>query len=90
MKYYEFTCKTTFSGDKPAQSGIACVPDNHPLDLVEAEIAGALKMSEVTLTSADLDLENEFRRRREPKEEWKGTKTNGLYANLGAVEIIVF
>jgi hypothetical protein len=87
MKYYEFTCKTSFSSGRPVQSGIARVPDNHPLDLIESEIAGALKMSEVTLTSADLDLENEFRRRREPKGQ---TDTDGLYANLGTIEVIVF
>ena len=88
MKYYEFTCKTSFSGAKPVQSGIARVPDNHPLELIDSEIAGALKVTEVTLTSANLDLENEFRRRRETKE--KRTETSGVYANLGKLEVIVF
>jgi hypothetical protein len=88
MKYYEFTCKTSFSGDKPVQSGIACVPDDHPLELIESEIAGGLKVKEVTLTSPDLDLENEFRRHRENK--GKSTETNGVYANLGKIEVIVF
>jgi len=88
MKYYEFTCKTSFSGGNPVQSGIARVPDNHPLELIESEIAGALKVTEVTLTSANLDLEDKFRGRREAKEQ--GTETQGVYANLGKIEVIVF
>ena len=88
MTYYEFTCKTSFSGGKPALSGIACVPDNHPPELVESEIAGALNSSEVTLNSAKVDLENEFRRRRERTDP--GTETSGQYANLGIVEVIIF
>jgi hypothetical protein len=88
MKYYQFTCKTSFSGGKPVQSGIARVPDNHPLELIESEIAGALKVTEVTLTSPNLDLEDEFRRHRETKE--RGTETSGVYADLGTIEVIVF
>lgn len=88
MTYYEFTCKTSFSGGKPALSGIACVPDNHPLEGIESEIAGALNSSEVTLNSANVDLENEFRRRRELAE--RGIESHGIYANLGTVEVIIF
>ena len=88
MKYYEFTCKTSFSGGKPVQTGLACVPDSHPLELIESEIAGALSVTEVTLISADFDLENEFRRYRETRE--KGTQAGGTYANFGAIEVIVF
>jgi hypothetical protein len=91
MKYYEFTYKTGFSGDNPVQTGIARVPDNQPLELVRSEIAGALNVGEVTLTSENLesrDLEDEFRRYQEMGE--KGTATGGAYANLGVVEFIVF
>ena len=91
MKYYEFTYKTTFSGDNPVQTGIARVPDNQPLELIRSAIAGALNVGEVTLTSANpenRDLEDEFRRFQEMGE--KGTATGGAYANLGVVEFIVF
>jgi hypothetical protein len=88
MTYYEFRCKTSFSGGKPVLSGIARVPDNHPLELVQSEIAGALNSSDVALNSAKVDLENEFRRRRERTE--RGTETSGQYANLGIVEVIIF
>ena len=91
MKYYEFTYKTSFSDDNPVQTGIACVKDDQPLELIRTEIAGGLNVGEVTLTSANLDdhgLENEFRQHRETgKQE---TKTGGVYANLGAVEVILF
>ena len=91
MKYYEFSYKTSFSGDNPVQTGIACVQDDQPLELIRSEIAGGLNVGEVTLTSADLEdsgLENEFRRHRETgKQE---TKTSGVYANLGVVEVILF
>ena len=50
--------------------------------------AGALNSSEVTLNSANVDLENEFRRRRELAE--RGIETHGIYANLGTVEVIIF
>ena len=91
MKYYEFTYKTTFSGDNPVQTGIARVPDNQPVELIRSAIAGALNVGEVTLTSAspeNRDLEDEFRRFQEMGE--KGTATDGAYANLGVVEFIVF
>jgi hypothetical protein len=91
MKYYEFTYKTTFSGDNPVQTGIARVRDNQPLELIRTEIAGALSVGEVTLTSANLengDLEEKFRRYQEI--EKKGTGIKGAYANLGIVEVIVF
>jgi hypothetical protein len=88
MIYYEFTSKTSFSGGKPTLSGIVRAPDNHPLELIESEIAGALNSSGVTLHSSNLDLENEFRRRRELTESASGTR--GLYANLGIVEVILF
>ena len=91
MKYYEFTYKTSFSGDNPVQTGIARVPDNQPLELIRAEIAGALNVGEVTLTSANLesrDLEDQFRRYRETGE--KETAAGGVYANLGTVEVITF
>lgn len=89
MTYYEFTGKTSFSKGKPALSGIACVPDNHPLELVESEIAGALNVPEVTLDSPKLDVESEFQRRRELAAS--GSVTNGQYANLGGViEVIIF
>jgi hypothetical protein len=86
--YYEFTCKTSFSGRKPALSGIARVPDNQPLEVIESEIAGALNSSEVTLNSAKVDLESEFRRRRELAES--GIETHGIYAKLGTIEVIIF
>lgn len=88
MTYYQFTCKTSFSGGKPALSGIARVPDNHSLEVIESEIAGALNSSEVTLNSANVDLENEFRQRRELAES--GIETQGTYANFGTVEVIIF
>ena len=91
MKYYEFTYKTSFSGDNPVQTGLARVPDNQPLELIRAKIAGALNVGEVTLTSANQesrDLEDQFRRYQEMGK--KGTGTNGAYANLGIVEVIVF
>jgi hypothetical protein len=91
MKYYEFTYKTSFSGDNPVQTGIARVADNQPLDLIRMKIAGALNVGEVTLTSANLengDLEDKFRRYQELGK--KGTAINGAYANLGIVEVIVF
>ena len=88
MKYYEFTSKTSFSGGKPVQSGIARVPDNHPPELIESEIAGALNVPEVTLTSTDLDLEDKFRQYRDRSEQ--GVETDGVYANLGTIEVIVF
>jgi hypothetical protein len=91
MKYYEFAYKTSFSGDNPAQTGIARVGDNQPLDPIRTKIAGALNVGEVTLTSANLengDLEDKFRRYQESGK--KGTGMNGAYANLGIVEVIVF
>jgi hypothetical protein len=88
MTYYEFTSKTSFSGGRPTLLGIARAPDSHPLELIESEIAGALNSSGVTLKSSNLDLENEFRRRRELTENTSGTR--GLYANLGIVEVIMF
>ncbi|MBV8101929.1 MAG: hypothetical protein JOZ31_22515 [Verrucomicrobia bacterium] len=88
MTYYEFTSKTSFSGGKPTLSGIARAPDSYPLDLIESEIAGTLNSSGVTLRSSNLDLENEFRRRRELTENASGAR--GLYANLGIVEVIIF
>ena len=91
MKYYEFTYKTSFSGDNPVQTGIARVPDSQPLELIRTEIAGALNVGEVTLTSANLeshDVEEKFRRYQEM--EKKGTGVDGAYANLGIVEVIVF
>jgi hypothetical protein len=91
MKYYEFTYKTSFSGDNPVQTGVARVPDNQPLELVRTEIAGALNVGEVMLTSANLesrDLEDQFHRYQEMGE--KGTAIDGAYANLGIVEVIVF
>jgi hypothetical protein len=91
MMYYEFTYKTSFSGDSPVQTGIARVSDNQPLELIRSQIAGALNVGEVILTSANLengDLEDEFRRYQEMGE--KGTATGGAYANLGVVEFIVF
>jgi hypothetical protein len=91
MKYYEFTYKTSFSGDSPVQTGIARVPDDQPLDLIRTEIAGALNAGEVTLTSANLEnsnLEGQFRRYRETGE--KETGAGGVYANLGIVEVIAF
>ena len=88
MTYYEFSCKTSFSGGKPVLSGIARVPDNQPLELVQSEIAGALNSSEVTLNSAKIDLESEFRRHREHAGREK--EPSGQYANLGIVEVIVF
>ena len=93
MKYYEFTYKTSFSGDNPVQTGLARVPDNQPLELIRAKIAGALNVGEVTLTSANQesrDLEDQFRRYQEMGKGKKGTGTNGAYANLGIVEVIVF
>jgi len=91
MKYYQFTNKTSFSGDNPVQTGIARVPDNQPLELIRSEIVGALNVGEVTLTSANLesrDLQDQFRRYQEMGK--KGTGTDGAYANLGIVEVIVF
>ena len=91
MKYYEFTYKTSFSPDNPIQTGIARVPDSHPLELIRSEIAGGLNVGEVTLTSANLDnrdLENQFRRYQETGQ--KRTEAGGVYANLGVVEVIVF
>jgi hypothetical protein len=91
MKYYEFTYKTSFSGDNPVQTGIARVPDNQPLELIQTKIAGALNVGEVTLTSENLenrDLEEKFRRYQETGK--KGTGTDGAYANLGIVGVIVF
>jgi hypothetical protein len=55
MKYYGFTYKTSFSGDNPVQTGVARVPDNQPLELVRTEIAGALNVGEVMLTSENLE-----------------------------------
>ena len=91
MKYYEFTYKTSFSGDNPVQTGIACVRDDQPMELIRSEIAGGLNVGEVTLTSADLQdhgLEDEFRQHRETGEQ--ETKAGGVYANLGVVEVILF
>ncbi|MBV9877744.1 MAG: hypothetical protein JO025_23660 [Verrucomicrobia bacterium] len=91
MKYYEFTYKTSFSGDNPVQTGIARVADNQPLDPIRTKIAGALNVGEVTLTSANLengDLEDKFRRYQESGKKAGGI--NGAYANLGIVEVIVF
>ena len=88
MTYYEFTSKTSFSGGKQTLSGIARAPDSQPLKLIESEIAGALNSSGVTLRSSNLDLENEFRRRRELT--WNTSGARGLYANLGIVEVIIF
>lgn len=91
MKYYEFTYKTSFSGDNPVQTGIARVPDNQPLELIRTEIAGALNAGEVTLTSANLeshDVEEKFRRYQEMGK--KGIGIDGAYANLGIVEVVVF
>ena len=91
MKYYEFTYKTSFSGDSPVQTGIARVPESQPLELIRTEIAGALNVGEVTLTSANLeshDVEEKFRRYQEMGK--KGTGIDGAYANLGIVEVIVF
>jgi hypothetical protein len=91
MKYYEFTYKTSFSGDSPVQTGIARVPDNQPLELIRTEVAGALNVGEVTLTSANLesrDLEDQFRRYQEMGR--KGTAIDGAYSNLGIVEVVVF
>lgn len=88
MTYYEFTCKISFSEGKPTLSGIACVPDHHPVELVESAIAGALNVPEVTLDSPKVDLENEFQRRRELAAG--GSVTNGQYVNLGGVvEVII-
>jgi hypothetical protein len=88
MTYYEFTCKVSLSEGKPALSGIVCAPDHHPVGLVESAIAGALNVPEVTLDSPKLDLESEFKRRRELAAS--GSVTNGQYANLGGVvEVII-
>jgi hypothetical protein len=91
MKYYEFTYKTSFSGDNPVQTGIARVRDDQPLELIRSEIAGGLKVGEVTLTSADVDnrgLETKFHQHRETAKQ--ETETGGVYANLGVVEVILF
>ena len=61
------------------------------IEIIRAEIAGALNVGEVMLTSANLesrDLQDQFRRYQEMGK--KGTGTDGAYANLGIVEVIVF